>query len=301
MTDRLAVFNRHRPRLYGLAYRMLGMRAEAEDVVQDAWLRWQDTNVEELRSPEAWLVTVATHLALDRLRAAQRTRETYTGPWLPEPIVPDDLSDPQSRLELQEDISLAFLALLEQLTPDERAAFLLREVFDYDYADVARMLSKGEAACRQLVHRAKTSLHARRPRFAVDRQAHLRILEKFIHAAATPNEAALQALFAEDATVTSDGGGKVRTALRVIHGRDRVVRLWCGLARRHGTKMMRRIGEVNGEPALLMYLNGILHSVNSVLTDGERILGMYGVANPDKLAALSIPRTLSESTSSVTT
>lgn len=283
-------FHAYKPRLFGIAYRMLGSRADAEDVVQDAWLRWQQSDLGQVRSSEAWLVTIVTRLALDRLRAAKTEREAYSGPWLPEPVESGLLSSPEQRVEFADDVSLAFLAVLERLAPEERAAFLLREVFDYDYADIAAMLGKNEAACRQMIHRAKTRVREGRPRFTVSRDAHVRMLERFKVAAETADRNALMALFAEDATATADGGGKVLALRKVLHGAERLTRLWVQLARYYGSHYVRRIGEVNGEPALLNYFDGALYSVTTIDTDGERILAVYTVANPDKLAALAVPK-----------
>jgi RNA polymerase sigma factor (sigma-70 family) len=196
MDPQTALFQQHRQRLFGLAYRMLGTPGDAEDVLHDAWLRWHGQNVDALDDPEAWLVTVTTRLALDRLRRARTERASYTGPWLPEPLVPDS-EHPEAEIERSETLTLSFLLLLERLSPEERAAFLLREMFEYSHAEAAAILGIGEDACRQRVHRAKARLREGRPRFSVDAQAQRRMLERFVAAMAKPSLESLRALFAD--------------------------------------------------------------------------------------------------------
>jgi RNA polymerase sigma factor (sigma-70 family) len=208
MDHRTELFQQQRRRLLGVAYRMLGSTAEAEDVLQDAWLRWNESDTDSLRSAEAWLVTVVTRLAIDRLRVLRGERERYPGFWLPEPVVEAaDTDTPHSLLERADDVSLALLKVLEQLGPEERAAFVLRQAFDMDYAELAAALGKSEAACRQLVHRAGERVKAGKPRFTVSREAHWRVLEAFAGAATRGDLAGMQALLAEDVELVSDGGG----------------------------------------------------------------------------------------------
>ena len=278
------VFRALRPRLFGIAYRMLGVRADAEDVAQDAWLRWRQVDAAQLQSAEAWLVTVATRLAIDRLRALRAERELYAGDWLPEPIVEMDERTPEAVAELASDLSVAFLHLLERLGPEERAAFLLRQVFDYDYDEIARMLDKREPAVRQMVHRAAERVRQERPRFEVEPAAHRRLLEKFIAAAQSGQRAAIHALLADDVHALGDGGGKVPSVAGGMRGRDRVANLYWAHALRLGDRLQYRIATINGELGMLRYLDGELESVNAVVTDGERIVAIYGVRNPDKLA-----------------
>ena len=201
-------FEAHRSRLFGLSYRLLGSRSDAEDVVQDTWLRWQQADRTGIRDPEAWLVTAATRLGIDRLRAARTQREHYTGPWLPPPSEIDESPSPEQSAEVAEQVSLAFLAVLERLGPEERAAFLLKEAFDYDYAQIAPLLGQSEANCRQMVHRARERVQAGRPRFDVPRENHRRLLERFMQAARRGDQPAITALLREDAQLVSDGGGK---------------------------------------------------------------------------------------------
>ncbi|WP_018227758.1 RNA polymerase sigma factor SigJ [Methyloversatilis universalis] len=288
MSDLARSFDPHRTRLAGIAYRMLGSRADAEDVVQDAWLRWHESAPEDLRSAEAWLVTTVTRLSLDRLRARKAETQHYIGPWLPEPLDAADPIAPEARLELADNLSIAFIAVLERLTPDERAAFLLREVFDYDYPEVARALERSEAACRQLVHRAKARVADRRPRFPVDRDAHLRVLRAFMAAAESGKRDDIESLLAEDALSISDGGGKTWATLRPLHGAPRIAWLYYAVARNPDICLEWREGTVNGEPAILRFRKGVLHSTLSVVTDGERVIALYGVLNPDKLTGFSV-------------
>ena len=275
-----------RPRLFAIAYRMLGTRADAEDLLQDAWLRWHAADQAGLQSAEAWLVTMVTRLAIDRLRAAKTEREAYTGFWLPEPLVQLDMHTPEAAAERAGELSLALMWVLERLAPEERAAYLLREVFDQDYSDIAATLGKSEAACRQLVHRASERVLREQPRFAVPREAHRRVLEKFITAARSGARDAMQALLAENAELVSDGGGKVPSFGKVLRGAFRIANLYFAVARRYQGGTAYQLALVNGEPGLLRYVDGRLESAQAVVTDGERIVAIYAVRNPDKLATL---------------
>ncbi len=275
-----------RPRLFAIAYRMLGARADAEDVLQDAWLRWHRTDAATLQSAEAWLVTVVTRLSIDRLRAAKTEREAYVGWWLPEPLVETGERGPEALAEFAGELSIAFLWVLERLAPEERAAFLLRQVFDHDYDEIAALLGKTEAACRQMVHRASQRVQQERPRFEVSEDAHRRLLEKFVQAARSGERDAMQALLAEDVELVSDGGGKVPSFGKVLRGAHRIANLYFVLWRRLAPQIVYRIAQVNGEPGLLRYVDGQLESAQAVVTDGERIVAIYAVRNPDKLAGI---------------
>lgn len=284
-------FDALRPRLFSVAYRMLGTRADAEDVVQDAWLRWrQNTNREAVQSPEAWLVTVTTRLAIDRLRAVKAERDAYVGWWLPEPLVEADERTPESAAELASDLSMALLWVLERLSVEERAAFLLRQVFDHDYGEIASLLGKTEAACRQMVHRASERVQQTRTRFDVPREAHRRVVEKFIRAAQSGERDAIAALLAADVELISDGGGKVPAVYKILHGAHRIANLFWVTGRRLGDQTTYRQALINGEPGLLRYVDGKLESAMALTTDGERIVGIYAVRNPDKL--VSVPQSL---------
>jgi RNA polymerase sigma-70 factor, ECF subfamily len=277
-------FERHRPRLLALAYRMLGTRADAEDTVQDAWLRWRQADPAVVRDPAGWLVATVTRLGIDRLRLASSARTDYVGPWLPEPLSIDASPGPAGRAEIAEQVSLAFLALLERLGPEERAAFLLREVFDYDYAHIAAMLGHAEANCRQMVHRARERVQAGRARFpGVSPQRHRQLLERFLEASASGDRDAIMALLHADARLRSDGGGKTVAALRPLHGAERIARLYWAVARRAPGQAQWRIGLVNGEPAGLRFLHGRLQMITTIVGDGERIGEILNLMNPDKL------------------
>jgi RNA polymerase sigma-70 factor, ECF subfamily len=283
MKDRPSEFQRHRPRLFSIAYRMLGSRADAEDILQDAYLRWHRVPFEEIRSSEAWLVTAVTRLCIDRLRVARAEREVYVGPWLPEPLI-GELSPPEdAQAELASSLSIAFLVVLERLAAEERAAFLLREVFDSDYPEIAQILAKSQAACRQMVSRARRRVRENRPRVQVSESARRAVLERFAHAVRTQDKAALLTLFAEEATWTSDGGGKARAALKVVRGRERVVRFVLGVLGRHTDRFSFGPTLVNHKAGLAVHADGKLFSVISVQTDGLRILEVFTVLNPDKL------------------
>lgn len=285
MDQRTELFQRHRRRLLGVAYRMLGSTADAEDVLQDAWLRWNESDTEGLRSAEAWLVTIVTRLAIDRLRAARSEREVYPGFWLAEPVVePIDEETPQALLERADDVSMALLRLLEQLGPEERAAFVLRQAFDMDYAELAAALGKSEAACRQLVHRAAERVQAGRPRFTPAPGSHRQLVEAFAGAAARGDLAGMRALLTEEAALVSDGGGKVRSFDFVLQGGRRLAQLYFAVARRHAGQLAYRVVRVNGQPGIARFMDGALESVHAFEFDGERIAAIHVQRNPDKLA-----------------
>jgi RNA polymerase sigma-70 factor (ECF subfamily) len=284
----LDTFVRLRPRLFGIAYRMLGIRADAEDIVQEAWLRWQNGGSDGAHTPEAWLVTVVTRLSIDRLRGAQAERERYVGPWLPEPLVEETADSPESALEAAGDISTAFLLMLERLAPEERAVFLLHQVFDFDHAEVAAMVGKTEAACRKVLQRARERVRAERPRFAVNRELHLELLGRFVQASRSGDPARVQALLAADATYAGDGGGKVKTTVKRVVGADRVGRLVAGIERKwSGLDTRHDIVMVNGAPGLLTWRNGVPDAITSIHIEDGRIAAIYVVRNPDKLGSVT--------------
>ena len=278
-----SLFETYRSRLFGLAYRLLGSRSDAEDVVQDAWLRWHQADRNAIRDTEAWLVTATTRLGIDRLRLARTEREHYPGPWLPEPLTVDESPTPEGQADIGSQVSLAFLSLLERLGPEERAAFLLKEIFDYDYAQVAQLIGHSEANCRQMVHRARQRLQAERPRFQVAPDKHRRLLERFMVAAETGDQASIVDLLDTNARLVSDGGGKVTAVIRPLEGAERIARLYAAVASRVGGQTQCRIGYVNGEPAILRWHQGQLHSITTITIDGDRITQVLSVLNPDKL------------------
>ena len=280
------LFETQRPRLRRLAYRMLGEVGEAEDAVQDAWLRWRGVDAVSLDDPAAWLVSVTSRLCIDRLRAARTRREAYVGPWLPEPLI-EDLTD--DSLERAEDVSVAFLLALERLSPLERAVFLLHDVFDADYAAVAAALGRSEIACRQLAARARAHVRDARPRFDVPQESVARLATAFMDAARRGDVAALSDLLAEDAVLITDGGGKRKAALRPMVGREDVMALIKGLAWRGGWLEADsiRLARVNGYLGAVMQLaDGVMTVAFGPSADG-RLGAIYILRNPDKLRHLA--------------
>lgn len=285
MTTHAETFEHHRPRLFSIAYRMLGSVMEAEDVVQESYLRFIATPMEVIESPEAFLTTVTTRLCLDQLKSARVQREQYVGPWLPEPLLTEET--PAEVVDKHEMISMAFLVLLESLAPVERAVFLLREVFDYDYGEIAQIVDKSEANCRQLYHRAKQYLTERRPRFTPSRERQQQLLTRFIQAVGAGDLDELTNLLADEITVWSDGGGKARAATRPVAGRERASKLLIGLNRFRTAQTRVEFAEVNGALAVLLLEGQQLIGVMNVVSDGERIYEIRNILNPDKLQHLA--------------
>lgn len=286
MDAQTALFQQHRPRLFGLAYRMLGTPGDAEDILHDAWLRWHEQDITLLDDPEAWLVTVTTRLALDRLRRAKTERQHHVGPWLPEPLVAEE-EEPQTRAERGESLQISFLLMLERLSAEERAAFLLHDIFDYSHAEAAAMLGIAEDACRQRAHRAKQRLREGRPRFTHAPEAQQRLLEKFMQAMQQPTPEVLKSLFADDVMLLADGGGRATAVLRPLNGSDRVARLYMQIAERYQTvDAVHRLQWLNGAPALLTWVEGELATVMWIETDGEQIVAVQSLRDPLKLARL---------------
>jgi RNA polymerase sigma-70 factor (ECF subfamily) len=281
-------FETYRTYLFAIAYRMLGSAMDAEDMVQETYLRYQTTPPETIRSLKAYLTTIISRLCVDQLQLARRKREEYVGPWLPEPILTataDETIDPERRVETQESISLAFLVLLEQLQPFERAVFLLREVFGYEFAEVAELLGKSEAACRRSFSRARRHLQAHRPRFPVSPQTHRQLVSSYVQAVQTGELASLVDMLAANVVMWTDGGGRTRTAaLRPIRGRDAVARMILGTKRFWPETYSAEIGEVNGQDALIMRTAGQTWAVLTFDVAEGQIQGIWVIANPDKLA-----------------
>ena len=296
MTVPLDVFARHRRLLFRVAYQMLGSVADAEDTVQDAWLRWSASGREDVADPRAYLVQITSRLALDRLRSARTRRETYVGPWLPEPLLTAGTqvgsgppsAEPDEAAELGEQVSLALLVVLETLSPAERAVFVLREVFGMSVAEVADAVGRSEAAVRQLAHRAREHVHARQPRFDTDRQSQREVTERFLAAVSGGDIEALLGALAPDVVLISDGGGKAKAALRPITGADKVARFLVGIARQGAAipDLRIEVTDVNGSPAIVGWA-GVdpIGSFSLAVADG-RIEQVLVVVNPDKLAGL---------------
>ncbi len=273
----------YRGRLFGIAYRMLGQVQEAEDLVQETFLRWHQTNQSTVDAPLAWLVAVVTRLSIDRLRRAAVERMTYVE-WLPEPLAIDAHWSADHQAGVRSDVSLAFLVLLERLAPEERAAFLLREVFDEEYAAIADVLGKSEQAVRQIVSRARKRVRTDRSRVRVEPERQRHMLEAFLAALAADDKDALLSMFSDDATFASDGGGKVSATMRPVLGPERIVRLLLGIETKWGGRFAHRLGAINGEPGILTYTTeGRLFSATAFEIVEERIVNIRRVMNPDKL------------------
>jgi RNA polymerase sigma-70 factor (ECF subfamily) len=283
--DRLSsgveTFDEHRPLLFSIAYRMLGSIMDAEDVLQEAYLRWQRVPEEEVRSPKSYLSAIVTRLSIDHLRSAKARREKYVGPWLPEPLPGPEGADAAT---LDESLSMAFLVLLESLSPVDRAVFLLREVFDYEYEEIARVVGKSEANCRQISRRARRSVAARRPRFESSPEQEERLMESFLEACMGGDMEGLLALLSEDVTLWSDGGGKARAALNPISGVQKVARFFSGILRKAPPGLVVRWAQINGRPGLVGYFqDGRPQSVTTFDIAEGRIRAIRLVVNPDKL------------------
>jgi RNA polymerase sigma-70 factor, ECF subfamily len=288
-------FEEYRSLLFAMAYRMLGSAMEAEDIVQEAYLRYRATPPASIRTLKSFLTTVVHHLCIDHLRSAQAQRESYVGPWLPEPIVTGfgaAQMSPLHRITERESISMAFLVLLESLSPLERAVFLLREVFDYEYAEIAQITEREEAACRQLYSRAKKHLREHRPRFPASPEAHAKMVGRFMDACSAGDIDGLASLLAEDVTVWMDSGGKVAAGARQrVQGRDTVARGILGHLAQMPQGTTVAVIEVNGLPALLVRVKGQIASVLTLEVEGDFIRAVRSVLNPDKLAHLNLPPT----------
>jgi RNA polymerase sigma-70 factor (TIGR02957 family) len=277
------IFIRLRPRLLGVAYRMLGSLAEAEDVVQDVWLGWNAVDPAGIADPDGWLITTTSRRAIDRLRRARLEREHYVGIWLPEPVLTEGPTTPEQAQEAASDLSIAFLAVLERLSPEARAAYLLREVFDTDYDVIARILDKSEAACRQIVHRAKSQLREERPRYLVPAHAHQRVVQRLATAWANGDLEAMRDVMSDSATLMGDGGGRVSSFPEPMVGGARIAQLLYAPLLRPGNGVRLVPTLVNGRLALLRYFGDELESVQSFVTDGTRITHVHVQRNPDKL------------------
>ena len=281
-------FETYRSYLFSIAYRMLGSAMDAEDMVQETYLRYSTPPPETIHSLKAFLTTIITRLCMDQLHLARRKRELYVGPWLPEPILTattPEAGDPERRVDMEESISLAFLMLLEHLQPFERAVFLLREVFEYNFAEIATMLGKTEAACRRSFSRAKIHLAEHRPRFPASPQTHQQLLSGFVQAVEDGEMTTLKNLLAEEVTLWADAGGKIKqAALRPLIGRDAVARFSMGTRRFLPEGSRAEIAEVNGEPAMVVRTDSEALFVLSIEVEAGQILAIRIIANPEKLA-----------------
>jgi RNA polymerase sigma-70 factor (TIGR02957 family) len=276
----------HRNLLFTVAYEMTGSAADAEDVLQETWLRWAEVAHDQVRDPRAYLVRITTRLSLNRLRTVKRQRETYVGPWLPEPLLttPDVAED----VELADAVSVAMLHVLETLTPSERAVFVLREVFDLPYDDIAAAVDKSTAAVRQIAHRARHHVEARQPRIEVSLRERQTVVDRFLAAVGTGDIQSLMDVLAPDVVLVTDGGGKKRAALRPILGRDKVMRFLAGVA---DPRAVAELRTVNGSPALCVLIDGEVDTIATFLVEDGLVTGMYAVRNPEKLLHLAEPVT----------
>lgn len=293
-SDALARFEGERSHLFAVAYRMLGSRAEAEDILQEAYLRWAERETaaaQDVESDRAFLTTVVVRLCIDHLKSARARRERYVGPWLPEPLVasgPGELG-PEGRVALAESLSLAFLTMLERLSPSERAAFLLREVFDHPYDHVAQILGTSEEACRKLVSRAREHIEENRPRFDASAEKKQELLLAFLGACVSGDAAALGTLLAADVVARSDGGGKTFAALKPIYGSDRVVRFLFGILKKWPPHGVAELALVNGEPGIVVREGTDVRFVVVLSVADDRVSNVWIVVNPDKLAHAQDP------------
>lgn len=277
------IFESQRMSLVGLAYRMLGTLSDADDVMQEAYLRWTRVEPDSVENPGAFLRAVVTRLCIDHQRTMRARRETYVGPWLPEPIVGGLNPLAEERVEMAESLSMAFLVLLENLAPTERAAYLLRKVFEYDYAEIGGILEKTQANCRQMVHRAEERLRARRPRFDATPRETERLASEFLRACSTGDLDGLMNLLAEDAVLVSDGGGKAIAARRPIQGARNIARFLVGVTRKAPPGFVVEAAIVNGEPGHVARVNGQPTNIHAFEIVAGRITRLFIIRNPDKL------------------
>ena len=285
--EQAEAFERYRVLLFSIAYRMTGSASEAEDLVQETYLRYQASESAEIVSLKAYLTTIITRLALNYLQSARVVREQYMGTWLPEPLLTsEDGRFPLADLELQETLSLAFLRLLEALSPPERAVLLLHDVFDYPFSEIGGMLEKSQANCRQILHRARQALQDKRARFEPEPQRQRQLLLSFLAASQAGDMAALTGLLAQDAVSWSDGGGKVKANLQPICGQQTVARFWLSVTPKAPRPLTFTLAEINGAPALLCWDEGSLAGVISLTLSAGGIQEIYSLLNPEKLAYL---------------
>ncbi|HEY6785287.1 MAG TPA: RNA polymerase sigma-70 factor [Gemmatimonadales bacterium] len=281
-------FTANRPLLFAIAYRMVGTVMDAEDLVQDAYLRWVEAPETDIRVPAAYLTTIITRLAINFLGSARNRREEYVGPWLPEPLVTDPSPNAEASVELAESLSLAFLVLLERLAPVERAVFLLHDVFDLEYDEIARIVEKTETNCRQILSRARERVSAERPRFDADTERAEALVERFNQAAGNGDLDGLVAMLAEDITLWVDGGGKAKGALpKPVHGSTPVAKVVINTMKRLAPEgIVFRMARLNGRPGLIAYGAGVAQSAVIFEMGADRIENIYVVANPDKLQGI---------------
>jgi RNA polymerase sigma-70 factor (ECF subfamily) len=287
----LEAFDADKPLLFSIAYRMLGSASDAEDVLQDAWLRYRSADRSAVRSPRAFMTTIVTRLCLDRLKSAQKNREEYIGPWLPEPVLTSELENPEAMLERSESVTLAFLVLLERLSPEERAVFILKDIFDYQHSEIAQILGTTPENSRQLLHRAKSRLAEGRQQLTGTADSRRAIAERFARAFASGDAVTLTTLLRTDVGLWSDGGGKATAARRPLLGREEVLNFLVGLHRVAQTTGViedasLRVEDVNSEPALVLRIGPKLESIFVLSIADDSVSAIRVVRNPDKLARI---------------
>lgn len=291
MTDQtLPIFEAHRQQLFGIAYRMLGSVADAQDIVQESYVRWQQAAKESIRSPRAWLTTVVTRLSLNHLQLARVKRETYVGTWLPEPLVDEQAGDPADAAQLADSLSLALLLLLETLNPIERAVFILREGFDCEFSEIARIVEKSEANCRQILTRARKRIDERRPHYDGSPTNAEKVVGPFVAALRNGDLQAMLAQLAENVVLVADGGDKPGALLRPLQGAKPVAHAMLAAARKHGVDQAAiHPAQVNGLPGFVRFQDGHAQSVLAFGIAGGRIAAVFVISNPDKLRHLDRP------------
>lgn len=286
-TDRLETFAKYRGLLFSVAYRMLGSVADAEDMLQETFIRWQQSSEKEIESPRAFLVTIVSRLCINHLQSARIQREEYVGEWLPEPLVTDMASDPYETLKIDESISMAFLLLLERLNPIERAVFLLHEVFSYKFAEIAEIVDRSEANCRQILRRAREHVGAERQRFEVNTKTRDKMLTSFVKAVRTGDLNGVISLLATDVVMHSDGGGKAIALPKEVHGADKAARaILSSMEKLVPKDLVTRTAHINGDPGIVNYLHGKPFSTLALHVADDRIESIYIVTNPEKLTHL---------------
>jgi RNA polymerase sigma-70 factor (ECF subfamily) len=284
----LNIFLQHRALLLSIAYRMLGSLADAEDMLQETFLRWQNTSSADVQAPKAFLITVVTRLCINQLQSARVQREQYVGEWLPEPVVTAPGGDPSVIFQIDESVSLAFLVLLERLNPVERAVFLLREVFGYEYSEIAEVVEQNEVNCRQIFRRARLNIRKMRPRFDPSPRKKAELLKEFLEAIARGDMEELEQLLSADITVHTDGGGRATALANPVHGCENVARLMLGINKKFRPhNAVVRVLQINGQPGIVSYVNGRAETVLALDVAGHKIRQIYILRNPDKLQRIA--------------
>jgi len=285
MDKKAEIFEAHRPSLFRLAYGMLGRVAPAEDAVQETFLRWQKQDIDKINSHQAYLATIVNRICLDEIKSARNQREQYIGPDLPEPILNDHTETPEQEVELAESLSMALLVVLDQLSPVQRAVFILREIFDYDYDMIADIVQKSESHCRKIAQRARDQIRDHKPEFEKNHDEQQQLVGAFLEAVKGGNLSQIESMLAEEAILYSDGGGKVTAARKPVDGAAKIAKFLVGIQKQvpSGTEWSIEREQVNGEPGMIVRMDGELYNVWSFHVEEGKIQSIYTVLNPDKL------------------